>query len=292
MFPFLARILAGCCAALVFLDAHAAVSVTDDANHKLTLASPAHRIISLAPHATELLYAAGAGPYVVGVSEYSDYPAEARRVTSVGGVASIDLERIVALKPELVIAWGSGNSGAQIARLQSLGIPVFISEPRDFATIASSLERLGLLAGTEHIGNAAAQAFRVRLDQIRNTYQNRPPIKVFYQIWQTPLMTLNEAHLVSSAIRLCGGRNIFAGLPQLAPTVGREDVLQLNPDVIIVTDATQEALSDWRRFPKLAAVARRNLFQQNGSLMNRATPRLLDGTESLCRQLDQARSRH
>jgi iron complex transport system substrate-binding protein len=269
----------------------AAVSATDDANRTVTLAAPAHRIVSLAPHATELLYAAGAGNYLVGVSEFSDYPPQARQLPSVGNSAAVDIERIVSFKPDLVVAWGSGNSAVQIARLRSLGVPVFESEPRDFATIASSLERLAHLAGTAPVGKTAAEAFRRRLKTIAATYQYRPTVRVFYQIWRAPLMTLNDAHLVSHAIRLCGGENIFGKLAQLAPAVGIEAVLQANPEVIITGSSEDGALSDWRRFTRLTAAARNNLFSIESDWMTRNGPRILDGTEALCKQLDVARGK-
>jgi iron complex transport system substrate-binding protein len=269
----------------------AAVSATDDANRTVTLAAPARRIVSLAPHATELLYAAGAGNYLVGVSEFSDYPPQARQLPSVGNSAAVDIERIVSFKPDLVVAWGSGNSAVQIARLRSLGVPVFESEPRDFATIASSLERLAHLAGTAPVGKTAAEAFRTRLKTIAATYQYRPTVRVFYQIWRAPLMTLNDAHLVSHAIRLCGGENIFGKLAQLAPAVGIEAVLQANPEVIITGSSEDGALSDWRRFTRLTAAARNNLFSIESDWMTRNGPRILDGTEALCKQLDAARGK-
>jgi iron complex transport system substrate-binding protein len=201
------------------LAAHGAVTVRDDAGQTITLEKPAQRIVSLAPHATELLYAAGAGSALVGVSEFSDYPKEARQVASIGGSAALDIERIVTLKPDLIVAWRSGNSAAQVAKLRDLGIPIFETEPRDFDTIATTLERLARLAGTEHIGQAAADVFRARLERIAATYRDRPKVRVFYQIWQAPLMTLNNEHLVSQALRLCGGENIFGRLPQFAPQI-------------------------------------------------------------------------
>jgi iron complex transport system substrate-binding protein len=270
----------------------AAVSVVDDGNRAVTLAEPARRIVSLAPHATELIYAAGAGAYLVGVSEYSNYPPQASQLPSVGGVSALDLERVISLKPDLVVVWGSGNSPAQIARLRSLGIAAFESEPRDFATIASSIERLARLAGTDGVGRAAADSFRARLEKIRATYQQRQAVSVFYQIWRSPLMTLNDAHIVSSAIQLCGGENIFGKLPQLAPTVSMEAVLKANPEAIIASSGGKDdAFSAWRRFPALTAVARGNLFSVDADLMNRASPRVLDGAEALCKHLDTARNR-
>ncbi len=268
----------------------APVAVTDDAGHLVTLAGPARRIVSLAPHVTELLFAAGAGARLVGVSDYSDFPAAAKAIGSVGGAAALDIERIVQLKPDLVVAWGSGNSASQLARLRGLGMAVFDSEPRTFAAIASSLERLATLAGSETIGHAAADNFRSRLQTLANTYQQRAPVRVFYQIWREPLMTLNGKSMVTAAIRLCGGSNIFAQLPQLAPVVGTEAVLEANPEVILTGgDDEALALAGWRRFASMLAVQRNNLFVINADWLARSGPRLLDGTELLCRQLDSAR---
>jgi iron complex transport system substrate-binding protein len=266
------------------------VSVTDDAGHLITLAGPARRIVSLAPHVTELLFAAGAGARLVGVSDYSDFPPAAKAISSVGGAAALDVERIVQLKPDLVVAWGSGNSASQLARLRGLGIAVFDSEPRTFAAIASSLERLATLTGSEAVGHAAANDFRARLNSLSSTYQQRAPVRVFYQIWREPLMTLNGSSMVSAAIRLCGGSNIFAQLPQLAPVVGTEAVLEANPEVIVTGgDDELAALAGWRRFASLLAVQRNNLFVINADWLARSGPRLLEGTELLCRQLDSAR---
>lgn len=270
--------------------AWAAITIEDDAHREVTLDAPARRIVSLAPHATELLFAAGAGPYVVGVSQYSDYPPQAARLASVGSSAALDVERIAMLKPDLVVAWRSGNSATQVAALRRLGIAVFESEPRDFDTIASSLERLAALAGTEAVGREAAQSFRFRLRTLEQTYRQRAPLRVFYQVWKAPLMTLNGEHLVSHVLQLCGGRNVFADLPQLTPMVGIEAVLQAKPEAIIGSGSQQD-LGDWRRFPGLPAVTHGNLFTVHGDWLSRPGPRILDGTEEVCKKLDEARSR-
>lgn len=268
------------------------ITVLDDTHHSITLSAPAQRIISLAPHATELLFAAGAGDKVVGVSEYSDYPPSAKQIQAVGGSATLDLERIIALKPDLIVVWSSGNSAAQITKLRNLGIRIFESEPRDFADIASSLERLGTLAGTLPTAQPAATAFRSRLRQLQEKYTHRPPVTAFYQIWRTPLMTLNDEHLSSKAIRLCGGENIFGKLPQLAPTVNVEAVLQANPEIIVAGGGeNDDTLASWRKFPQLLAVKHGNLFTLNADIITRGGPRILDGTEILCKQLELARSR-
>ena len=288
------RLLAAACTLAIGLPgaANAAVTVIDDAKRTVTLPAPARRIVSLAPHATEMLFAAGADAYIVGVSEFSDYPPEAKRIQSVGSGVSLDLERIIQLKPDLVVGWNNGMAATQLAKLEPLGIPIYKSEPYDFATIADSLERLARLAGTDVTGQAAAAAFRQRWKRLQDTYQERRPITVFYQIWRSPLMTLNGSHMVSSALRLCGGENIFARLPQLAPTVSEEAVIKADPEAIVASSGEQDdVFTPWRRFPGLKAVARSNLVSIDGNLMNRAGPRILDGTEDLCRKLDAVRAK-
>ncbi len=285
-----ARLLrAGLLAALLpATAAGATVSATDDSGRVVTLAAPAARIISLAPHATELLFAAGAGARVVGVSAYSNFPAEASRLPSVGDAMRADMERIIALKPDLIVGWKSGNNPAQLERLRALGLPVFDSEPRQFDDIASSLERLGALAGTVE-GRAAAARFRADLRALRERYSARKPVRVFYQIWPSPLMTLNDAHIVSEAIRLCGGVNLFGKLAPLVPTVSRESVLKADPEAIFVSDEDAQAFGRWRGFGNLTAVRNGSLFRVDGGVMNRAGPRMLGATALLCEQIDAAR---
>ncbi|MGI4849389.1 MAG: cobalamin-binding protein [Janthinobacterium lividum] len=269
----------------------AALTVQDDSGHAIVLAHPARRIVSLAPHATELLFAAGAGNAVVGVTDYSDYPAAARTIPGLGSSAGFDLERIAAMKPDLIVAWGSGNPAAKLATLRRMGFVVFESEPRQFETIATSLERLAHLSGTDKVGADAAQAFRARLAALRASHQDLPTVSVFYQIWRAPLMTLNGAHLVSQAITLCGGVNIFAALAPLAPTVSIESVVNANPDAIVTSaDGHADALAEWRRYGAMKAVRENHLYTLPPDAMSRPGPRVLDGTKALCRQLTRARA--
>jgi len=271
--------------------AQAAVTVQDDLGNTVTLAQPARRIVSLAPHVTELLYAAGAGERLVGTSNVSDYPREAAQLPSVGSFAALDLERILALKPDLIVAWHSGNKPAQLARLRQFGIPVFESQPADFGMIATSLEQLAHLAGSDASGQAAAAAFRARWHSLQDQYRGRPEVSVFYQIWSQPLMTLNGRHMVSSVLRLCGGRNVFAELLQLAPTVSVEAVLAADPQVILTPgDAKDQPLERWRQFPRLRAVRDGQLYSVNADWLNRAGPRILDAAAEVCGRLDQARA--
>lgn len=277
---------------LLPLAAQAAVSVTDSSGNVVTLPHPAQRIVSLAPHLTELLFAIGAGDRIVGTVSYSDYPPAAKQIPRVGGYSELDLERIVALRPDLIVAWQSGNSPAQLTRLQSLGIPVYRNEPRRLDDIPRTMEQLGVLAGTSAVAVPAARAWRSRLAQLRARYAHATPLRVFYEVWHRPLMTVNGQHLISAAIELCGGSNVFAGLSALAPQISLEAVLAANPDVIVASgmaDARPEWLDDWRRWPQLKAVQEHNLFFVPPALLQRAGPRFLEGTEQLCLALDRAR---
>lgn len=267
----------------------ATVSVTDDGGTVITLKAPAARIISVAPHTTELVFAAGAGKTIVGVSAFSDFPDEAQHIASVGSSAQLDLERIISLRPDLVVAWKSGNAARQIARLRQLGIPVFESEPRDFETIATGIERLAVLAGTSAQGKLAANTFRQQLASLRQRYATRASVRAFYQIWPSPLMTLNHTHLVSQALKLCGAENVFGTLPQLVPTISMESVIAVDPEAIFISDDRAEAGAMWQRFKQMTAVKKNNIFSVNGTLMNRAGPRILDGSAQLCEQVEQVR---
>jgi len=283
--------LAAC--SLFPLPALSEIRVADDAGRQVILAAPAQRIVSLAPHITELLFAAGAGGALVGVSEYSDYPVAARGIQRIGGGGGLDLERILALHPDLVVAWQSGNPAGQVQRLRDLGLTVFVSEPRSLAAIPLTIDRLAQLAGTETAALPVIDDFNRRLAALRQDYGGRAPVRVYYQIWDRPLMTVNGTHLISDAMRLCGGRNVFAGLPELAPHISIEAVLQRDPQVIVVAAGRDEAgrqLVPWRRWTRLAAVSQGHLYEIDRDLLVRHTPRILDGAQLLCRILDRVRA--
>ena len=274
--------------------ARADVRAVDDSGATVRLTKPAQRIITLAPHMAETLYAAGAGAALVGTVDYSDYPAAAQKVRRVGGYSRLDLEAIVALKPDLIIAWESGNAPASIASLRGLGFPVYVSQPDSIDDVAREIERFGALAGTSRIADPGAAELRRRHAALKRDYAGRPPVRVFYQIWKQPLATVGGKQIISSVIRLCGGENVFGQLDTLAPVVDVEAVIAANPEVIAASGmdaARPEWLDDWKRWPTLTAVARGNLFFVPPDLIQRHTPRLLDGAESLCRQLETARQR-
>ena len=274
--------------------AHADLVFKDDGGREVRLKGPARRIVTLAPHATEMLYAAGAGDRLIGTVEYSDYPPAAKKVPRVGSYDRFDLEAISALKPDLVIAWETGNPAAPVEKIRALGLTVYASQPNRMEDVAGQLERLGQLAGTEVVANQAAEHFRQRLAGLRAANAGKPKVRVFYQIWKAPLMTVGGPQIISSAIELCGGENVFGKLSQMAPTVSVEAVLEADPEAIVATgmgDARPEWLDDWNKWPRMTAVKRGNLFHIHPDLMQRHTPRILDGAEQLCAALDVARSR-
>jgi len=273
--------------------AHADLLFTDDTGQVVRLKAPAKRIVTLAPHAAESLYAAGAGDKLVGTVDYSDYPPAAKKVPRVGGYSRVDLEAVAALKPDLVLAWESGNNMTQVEQLKALGLTVYVSQPNTIENVDNQIERLGQLAGTEAVANAVADHFRKQLENLRAANAGKPKVRVFYQIWKTPLMTVGGPQIITDAIRICGGENVFGHLKQMAPNVSVEAVLEADPEAIVATgmgDARPEWLHDWDPWTRMTAVKRHNLFHINPDIMQRHTPRILDGTEKLCAHLDVARS--
>ena len=277
------------------LPALAQLCVQDDASQQVCLKQPARRIIALSPGATELLFAAGAGEQLAAAVSFSDYPPAAQKLPRVGSYQRLDLEAIVALKPDLIVAWRRGNPMGDVARLQDMGFPVYISEPRQFEDVSATLERFGVLAGTELVAQGAANGFRAGIAALRERYADAAPVTVFYQVWDDPLMTVNDSHLISEAIRICGGVNVFGGLGALAPRISREAVLEKNPQAIVAGGMGEDNpawLTPWKAFPSLLAVQKGNLFFVAPSTLQRPTPQMLAGTRTLCRHLESARARH
>jgi iron complex transport system substrate-binding protein len=289
------RALAALCLAVAgAASSAAAITVVDDAGKQVTLAAPARRIISMAPHVTELLFAAGGGERIVGAINFSDYPEAARKIPLVGSDAQIDMERVIALKPDLLVVWQSGNTRRQLEQLGKLGIPIFHSEPGRLDDVAASLLRFGHLLGTEKVAAKAAEGYRASIASLGARYGNRPPVRVFYQIWDKPIYTLSGKHIIDDAIRLCGGRNVFAGLSVVAPSVSTEAVLKENPEAIFggdQHDPDDAGISIWKPYRGMLAVERGNLFRLEGELLTRPGPRMAQGAAQLCEKIDLARQR-
>ncbi len=281
-------------AMLVAAPVRAAISVVDDTGANVRLATPATRIVTLAPHAAELVYAAGAGARIVGVIKGTDYPSAAQRLPVVGDVTALDLERTVMLAPDLIVTW-PWTTPAQIAWLRARDVAVFEANAPTIDGIATDIERIGMLAGTGATAHDAAAAFRERVAQLARESRDGPRLRVFYQVSGAPLFTLGGKHLVSEAIARCGGRNVFAAMTLPAPQVSVEAVVAADPQVIIAgTDGAKRPawLDAWARLPALDAVRHRALYAVDANLLHRPGPRFVDGIAQLCRTLAKARGAH
>jgi iron complex transport system substrate-binding protein len=251
------------------------------------------RIVSLSPHITELLFAAGAGDRIVGVDDLSDYPPAAAAIAHVGEVSALDIEALLKLKPTLVILWDSGTPQRRKAELERLNLRLYVTEQRHLDDIGTSLIEFGRLAGTAAVAEAAARKYRDDLQRLRMRYAQRPKLSVFYQVWDRPLYTLSGKQVLSEMLTLCGGENVFADLSALAPAVDREAVLARNPDVIIIGASGADGerqIRDWDRFPALKAVQAHRVFSVDPTLTSRMAPRTLEGVQAICSLLDQART--
>ena len=253
---------------------------------------PARRIVTLAPHLAELVEAAGGSGRLVGVIRYSDFPPEVRRVPVIGDAFSLNFEAIAALKPDLVLAWGSGTNERHKAQLRRMGLRVVDIEIGTVEGIAATLRQLGTLMATQPQADRAADELLASWAALRAQYAARRPIRVFWQLWHDPLMTVNGQHLVSAAITACGGTNVFAALPALTPTVSWEAAARANPEVI-ATAASPEEPADWGRWkdlPRVSAVAHDAFVKVDGNLITRMGPRFVQGAQALCEGIDKARS--
>lgn len=273
--------------------AQGAVEVTDDLGRQVVLSHSARRIVSLAPHNTENLFSAGAGQWLVATVEHSDFPPAARDIPRIGNYRQINIESLLALKPDLVVVWASGNPPELLEKLEQLGLTLFYSEPKTFPQVVDNIRKLSILGGTEKQSTPPLKRLLADYSALKQKYAGRKRLSVFYQLWNEPLMTLNGGHLVSNAIEICGGHNVFADLPMIAPRVNVESVLVKNPDVILIAGQginRQPEPGRWRRWPSLGAVQNNHIFSVNSDLLHRQTARFLQGMKQVCGLLDQARS--
>lgn len=267
-----------------------AAQVRDDLDRPVTVREPPLRIVSLTPGATEMLFAAGAGAELIATVEYSDEPPAARHVPRIGDVAAVDMERLVALRPDVVVAWPAGGNPAQREKIAGLHIPLYQQQLERLADLPASLRRLGVLAGTQAAAERAARDIEARLAALTRTYgadgARRPT--VLLQVWNRPVYTVGGHHLMSDALELCGARNVFADLAEAGPVVDTEAVIARNPDIILAAAPPGEGaawLADWKRFPSLAAVHNGRLVAFEDQALSRLGPSVIDATEGLCRTI-------
>jgi iron complex transport system substrate-binding protein len=270
----------------------ARISVVDDRGVSVTLAAPALNIVSLAPSITELVFAAGAGGKLTGVPRFSDYPAAAKSIAQIGDATRIDLERVLSLKPDLVVAWKTGNHAADFERLERLGFVVFVAEPGTLAAIPRLLRAIAALAGTRAPAEQAAAEFERGIAALDAQYRARSPVRVFYEIWHEPLMTVSGQHLISDVIALCGGVNIFSATPALTPVVSLESVIAARPEVVLGgSSATtpEEFAAPWLSDEHYAGLRKVRAMYVDPDYIQRQTPRVLRGARIVCDHLETVR---
>ena len=266
-----------------------ALHVVDDEGRSLVFTHPVQRIVALSPGATAMLFAAGGGERIVGTAHFSVEPPAAEHIARIGDAHGFDLERIVALHPDVVIAWSGGASAAQLAPLERAGLVVYRHRVVRLDDVAPSIERLGALLGTLPVARGAAAALRARVATLRAQHHNDTPPRLLIQVWGRPVYTVGGAQLISDAVEVCGYRNLFGDLPDAAPAVALEAIASRDPDAILALAAdeatAQEWLRAWRDLPSLRAVRSGALLSFVDARLSRLGPQVVDATEDLCRVL-------
>ncbi len=271
-----------------------AITLTDDAGKTVTLPKAAQRIVSLAPHITEVLFSAGAGDRIVGTVSYSDFPEAAKKIPLVGSYNQVNFEQILALQPDLIIGWHSGNNSETLEQLTTLKLPVYLSEPKDLQAISHNIRQMGIVAGTETIANAAADAFEQQRVALEKANAGKPVISLFYQVWEEPLYTLGGGHFSRDMFRLCGGRNIFADLADPSPVITVEAVVTRNPQVMLSGGhhgkrSFESWRSKWANWQSIDAIRHNQMYLVDQDIYTRSSPRAIQGAKDLCEVLEKAR---
>jgi iron complex transport system substrate-binding protein len=256
-------------------------------------ATSARRIVSLTPGITELIYAVGAEQWLVATVEHADYPEAAKQLPRVGDAFRVDMEKLLSLKPDLVLVWTSGTPATTVEQIKALGLRVESIEAQRLNEVSASLLRIGELTGMQVNAQQSARHFLQGIAELQRRYKHRQPLSVFLEVNRRPLYTVNGQHVLSEVLTLCGGRNVFAALNQLAPVVSVEAVLKADPEVILSTDGTvQQLQADWQTWRQLRAVQNQHMYAVSPDTTTRATPRLLAGATEICQMLDVARGLH
>jgi iron complex transport system substrate-binding protein len=273
------------------LAASGPISVRDDINHTIALAQPVKRIVTLAPSLTEIVFAAGAGKQLVAVSAYSDFPAEAKKLPQVADFTGVALEALIVQKPDLVIAWKSGNRESDLKRIRDLGIPLYTAEVAKMVDVPRVLRDIGMLAGTSTVAEQAAKNFEVRAQALSDRFGNKRPVRVFFEIAREPLMTISDQHAIGEIINLCGGTNVFGDSPLIAFAPSLEKLVSLDPDAIIYPAAASAPNSaPWPRYQVLSAWKKQRIYRVDADPILRPGPRSIEGAEQVCAALEKARS--
>ncbi len=250
------------------------------------------RIITLSPHSVEMLYAIGAGDLIVGTVEYSDFPKEALNIPRIGNYSGVQIEKVVELEPDVIVAWKSGNKSTDLEKLESLGLNMHYTHATSIPEISNEILRLGKLTGNVKQAKSVVEKLESRYQRIKDTYTNKTPVSVFYQVWHEPLRSVGANGWIASLIKDCGGLNLFNKIKNDYPLVSMETILEKNPQVIIIPhhSGSEGAKREiWDQWGIIDAVKTNRIFTLNGDLLHRFTPRSVDGLEKLCQRIDEAR---
>lgn len=267
-------------------------SASANVNEQTASKKQGMRIVALAPHIVEMLFDIGAGDKIVATVEYADYPEAALAIPRVGGYHGIKIEKILELKPDLVIAWQTGNAKSDLDKLERLGLNVTYSHPKNIEDVAKDLRRLGKLVGHEQQAEKVASAYDAKLKRLRQTYADKKPVPVFYQLWAEPLRTINKTTQINQLIEVCQGQNVFADNPTAYPKIGIENVIVAQPEIIIIPDEKTtrvQPVIEWHKWPEIPAAKNNKFISVNADLLHRFSTRMLSGIEEMCTKIDEVR---
>ena len=242
------------------------------------------RIVSLTPHITEMLFAIGAGKQVIATDQASDYPDEVKKLPKVANYQSLNSESLLAVKPDLVVAWGSTQALMQ-QQIQALGIPMILLKSQHLDDLPVELRLLGDKTGHHEQANNLASQIETKFAAYRQQSQQRPKIKAFYQLWYPPLTTVANGSFIQEIMTMCGAENPFAASKAPYPQLGEEAVLAANPQVIFATQHGSD-LEHWLKWPQLAAVKKKQLYLLKADWLHRLSPRIVLGIEQMCSKVE------
>lgn len=247
------------------------------------------RIVALAPHIVEMLFDIGAGKQIVGTVEYADFPDAALKIPRIGSYHGIKIEKVLELKPDLVIVWRSGSKDSDIEQMEKMGLKIIYSQPHKIEDVARELRKLGKYTGHEVQAEMVANRYLERLKKLRQKHENIAPMKVFYQLWPEPMRTINKETWINQLIEVCQGQNVFADNPTPYPQIGIENVIVSQPEVIILPDEKsnkEQPVIDWHKWPEIPAAKHNRFIRVNADVMHRFSTRMLEGIEDMCEKID------
>ena len=278
---------------LLFISNSAYALPNKEVNKELNIEESKPTIIALAPHIVEMLYDVGAGGQIIGTTAFADYPEQAKAIPRIGNYVRLQLERVIELQPDLIIAWRSGNPSDDLARLEQLGFNVVYSQPHTFADIAKEIRSFAKLTGHSEQGEQVAHKFEQELAQITKAYQDKTKITGFYELWSRPLTTVAKGSWPQQFLNICQVHNPFKPVLTPYPQISIEQVLPASVQLIIqplsVNQKEREGFN-WQDWPIIPAVANKQIIRPDADAMHRMSIRSLTALKDLCASIDKTRT--